>query len=392
MGRLVLNNLVDHFDQLSVFTYYQDLDVYQRSTIYNDPVNNGRLNMVLQDIVKTFGTTVQTDWSFGDHTVIAGFEYIYDDLTGYTRPGGITNPINVIEGSQTTKAVYLQDSWNVYGPITLVGGLRHTWVDMELSRFTEIPNLEKELSFTNLVGNLGLTVAVNDDLVLRAQYAQGFRTPDMAAKLTGTGDYIVPNYDLEPETSENYEIGARYYDGQLYADLSLFYNVVEDYMATKYLYTINNHWVSEYVNSSQYTAYGLELAAAWRIGETGFTPYGNITSIHTELEENDIKTRNTGTPKTWGTLGLKWETGLGDSGRFFTDASYRISGGSKLGATSWYDVHAGRTMDLTFGLEYGEAQKFKAIVSVRNVFDKDYEPAYFYYPGRHVVVSVSYMF
>ena len=46
------------------------------------------------------------------------------------------------------------------------------------------------------------------------------------------GGIIYPNADLDPETSNNYEIGARYDNGKLILDASVFYNDARDYIAT----------------------------------------------------------------------------------------------------------------------------------------------------------------
>ncbi|MDR0550145.1 MAG: TonB-dependent receptor [Deltaproteobacteria bacterium] len=393
-SKLTVNTLSNYLEEFSILVYYQEIDTVQQGN-YQNVVNhyNGEFRSMLEDIVNTYGATIQTNWSFGSHKVILGFEYLYDDLHSHT-----VSPTSnyFIDADQTTKAVYIQDSWNIYGPLTLIGGLRQTWIELGLNRFTLIPDRETKLKFDNLVGNLGLTFAVTDNFVLRGQYSQGFRTPDLASKLTGTS-YIVPRTDLGPEESENYEIGARYYDGDLFADVTFFHDKVENYISANYLYSAQGHWFWDYVNTSEYESYGLELAVSYRIGDTGFTPYGNITSLHTKFKEKvtQTETKNNGTPRAWGAIGLKWEKDFGDSGRFFSDAALRISGGSKLSSSRlgvWHVKEAGRTLDLTLGFQYGQESQVKAMLSVKNIFDKEFEASYFYYPGRHVLLTVLYSF
>ncbi|MDR2422210.1 MAG: TonB-dependent receptor, partial [Deltaproteobacteria bacterium] len=270
-GKLILRDLSNYLSELSIHAYYQQLDTIQSGLYQNAPgFRNGQFKSMLEDEVNSYGTTIQSVWSFGDHKAIVGFEYLHDDLRSHT----LSSTQNYyIDASQITKALYVQDSWNIYGPLTLVGGLRQTWIEMELERFTSNPDREMKLTFDNLVGNLGLTYEVTDNFVVRAQFSQGFRTPDLASKLTGTS-YIVPRPELGPEKSKSYEIGGRYYDGQLYFDASIFLNILNHYINANYLGTADGHWFWDYTNSAEYKSYGVEFAIAYRLGDTGFTPYG----------------------------------------------------------------------------------------------------------------------
>jgi outer membrane cobalamin receptor len=49
-------------------------------------------------------------------------------------------------------------------------------------------------------------------------------------------------------------------------------------------------------------------------------------------------------------------------------------------------------MDMNIGWQFGDRLKWKTILSVKNLFDKEYQPAYYGYPARHVVLSASLIF
>jgi hypothetical protein len=61
------------------------------------------------------------------------------------------------------------------------------------------------------------------------------------------------------------------------------------------------------INSDEYKVKGFELAGSLRLGETGFTPCGNLTIIDPEINFGDHTTKNTGSPRSWGTIGLIWD-------------------------------------------------------------------------------------
>ncbi len=391
-GTLVLDNLSENFKRLTVNTYYQFRDTIQSS----EALNSFAVSMKLQDISRSYGGNVQADWLlFDSHYVSIGMEYLYDKLHNNYRED-IGKPEYEFDATQRTIALFAQDEWSMTDDLALTVGLRQSWIKTSLGYYEKDPSRQDSTSASSLVGNVGLVYKGIENLALRAQYSQGFRTPDLAAQLTGTGIYLEPNTDLKPERSYNYEIGARYNNGSLMLDTSLFYTKIDDMMTTRVIGYIPPFWsVNETVNAGSYEAYGWELDAAWRIGDTGFTPYGNVTLMQTHLMHQDYTTEYNRVPKAWGTLGLRWEHVIDDRSRIFTDASYRMSAPYKYDGGDdqvWYEHKAGQNADFTVGLELGEEQQFKATLSVKNIFNEEYEPDYYYYPGTHAVLALSYEF
>ena len=107
------------------------------------------------------------------------------------------------------------------------------------------------------VFNVGLTWSGIPDLTLRATFAQGFRAPSLQEKYIVSsmgGGTILPNPGLKPETSNSYEIGARYVHGGLSVDVAAFYSDADDYI---YNSTINAaEQLSRYVNVSSAKTHG----------------------------------------------------------------------------------------------------------------------------------------
>jgi hemoglobin/transferrin/lactoferrin receptor protein len=404
IGTLTAENLSQYLERMTLNIHYQARDFLQRG-IHNNNANAGKMSVDLRDVTDSLGADIQFDFSLGAHLLNLGFEYEKDSLENESQVGFDAQNF-IYEANHTQIALFAQDTWNIYGPLSLNGGLRQTWITTELTRIDMDPKRVQKLNYDNLVGNIGLTYEATDNLMFRLRYSQGFRSPDLAAKVTGT-IYMEANSDVQPEKSENYEFGARYMDGSLYFDVAVFYDRVTDYMASRYLYTRpSGSWVSDFVNVAKYDAKGLEVELAYAIGETGFTPHLNFSLLDSALSYPTYETKNTGAPKKWGSVGLKWEKHFRDGeSRFFVDGTYRFSDGFGIefqrnphnpnaATTPWLATESGKTADINMGLDwgFGGAKKLKAVLALKNVFNKEYQPAYFYYPSRHVVLSVSYEF
>lgn len=75
-----------------------------------------------------------------------------------------------------------------------------------------------------------------ENLALRASWAQGFRVPILQELYVDTSmgsmsGVTLANRDLDPETSDNFEIGARYTNNGLNLDWAMFYQLADDYIA-----------------------------------------------------------------------------------------------------------------------------------------------------------------
>ncbi|MDR1608868.1 MAG: TonB-dependent receptor [Deltaproteobacteria bacterium] len=390
-GKLELYQLLPYLDKLTVRAYYQDRDTVQ----FGEWKATGELNTRLQDLIETYGLSLQGDFNIGSHSINLGFEFVHDDLTNHNIVGR-GNPEYSYDATQELKAIYIQDAWRLIDPLTLTVGLRQTWLTTSLDTFEEDPTRVKKLNFSNLVGNAGLVWQPLPELSIRAQYSQGFRTPDLASKLTGTGNYLLPNYDLEPETSQNYELGVRWHDGDIFFDASVFYNKVEDIMTSRSLGWVGNppHLLSTMMNAATYKVKGVEVAASWRLGESGFTPYGSFTYQDGTIQYEDHKNKNPGMPNAYGTLGLRWDREF-KTASIFADAAYRVSGGfveELEGGFILYRSSSGRNVDLNFGFESKGEKRFKAVLTIKNLLDEEFKPAYYGYPARHAVLSLSYIF
>lgn len=191
-----------------------------------------------------YGFSIQADWQIGDSNyLIAGYEISYDDLNAHSWNTG-TNVMPMMltdknyDGYQMTNAVYASMETLLSANLTLTYGARYTWVKTDMDSINNKMGTKTsgEGSDGKIVFNAGVLWHGTDNLTLRASYAQGYRSPilqelyiDTSMGSTGT---TYANPDLKPETSDNFEIGARWNSTGLSADLAIFYSTADDYIAT----------------------------------------------------------------------------------------------------------------------------------------------------------------
>lgn len=359
----------------------------------------------------SYGAVIQSEWSLGaDHYLVAGVDLYRDDLRadefresrlspgppflpGYPRSSNYR-----YEGTQDMLALFVQDEWQFHSHWTLTMGLRQTWVESSLDRTTN-PALERRRqSDDHLVGSLGLVYGGFDNWHLRALYSSGYRFPTLQSMFIGTVHgstaATLPNPDLDPETSHNFELGARYHDGSLNLDMALFYNLAEDYITTASI----DASTMQYTNIDQARTAGVELQLSRTWEPWNLTPYCAMAYLYRQYDGATLKTSRTGHPRWTGRLGLRGEGNLPQvaaalplHGDLFL--RWASSAREKTATTSIEDA-GWMTLNLGLGTRFGVQRPVHVNLNLNNLLDKQFREARnsINDPGRHLVVSVGWEF
>ncbi|MDR2503943.1 MAG: TonB-dependent receptor, partial [Deltaproteobacteria bacterium] len=265
-GFLELNQLSDRLPKIRLVAFVQET----RKDFYNDITVNTRTpagpGYMIMDVwqhpftlneQRSYGGTLQADWTVGDHYLITGADYLYDDLkatddrlgrvkiTQYIPPlfapnviaDTSTRDLYNYEAYQQTLALFVQDEWTFHPDWTLTAGLRFTLLESSLHGNNNPALSTGTDRDSHPTASLGLVYAGLKDWRLRLNYAQGYRYPLLNQLYIGTthggSGTAYPNPKLKPETSQNFEAGARYSAGGLSADLSLYYNRARNYISMR---------------------------------------------------------------------------------------------------------------------------------------------------------------
>lgn len=377
-----------------------------------------------------WGASLQVDWQLGaNNYLITGYDYNFDRLEADTvssakatgavgealttmkgvyekmpasRRPAIQKAIESMESSlnyhqksrhegwMETHAAYAQLESMLPGDFTLTLGARYTGVQSKMTTARGNKTLrtfgtglgvdvgEEASSFNGRpVFNAGLMWSGIEDLTLRATFSQGFRVPSLQEKyvLSAMGGGIIePNPDLEPETSNTFELGARYLHKGFMTDLALFYSHARDYIAQQ---TVDaDQQLYRYMNVAAARTYGAELAVHYEL-PYGFTPYASATWMRREYDYGDWKTWKSGSPELTGRAGIRYEKALTKDVTFHADAFTRFNTQSDLEEGDRDDKelthYAGwATANLAAGITFGDEKQYSLTGEVLNITNTPY--------------------
>lgn len=438
-GGLELSNLTDYFAKLKFNAYGQNTtkDFFNNVHVYNVRTVNSTVTEVVVDQnsravneQKSFGGNMQSEWLLGRHFVILGADYNKDTLNandyrlnGYTRRyvnGSLQADIPAAEAlyrykaNQSAVCLFLQDEWSFSDDFTATLGLRQTWIKSSL-RANNNPQLpaHNNISDAKLVGSAGLVYSGFNNWALRALWSQGYRFPALSQlyldAVHGQTGRILPNPYLKPETSNNYEIGARFSNNNWNLNAAFFFTNAKNFITPQKLGGGSNDY--QYVNMDKAVTYGLEIELDYTFAEYGLTPYTSATFMrrrHTgaisDLNNNPLtyKTYDTAVPAFQGRVGLKWQKDFDVAQNVFVDFYINWATSAK---NCFYDgtyTHAlitqrekgWQTLNLTVGTEWGAEQTWHASLSLRNITNKAYTQAgnNVEDPRFHVVLQMGFAY
>ncbi|MFT0531240.1 TonB-dependent receptor plug domain-containing protein [Castellaniella hirudinis] len=404
--------------KIHVDAYHQTVDrlFENRVEVQPTPFMNVKNTATSDDRNLNYGGTAQIDLALHpDHYTIAGLQYLMDDLdtsknsitTTATKPPMpmpgtkvTVSPTHTRASLQTT-SVFAQDEWSFARDFKLTAGLRYYHVSSSLDDTTNAALAGQGDSTTNrLVKSLGLTWTGLENTTLRALYSEGYTTPTLMQLYTdttaGSGNLTRANPGLKPETSQNYELGARYQHAGVVLDSAVFYTRAKDYISSTRCaaagtcpagYGVNDY---TYVNANRAETHGVELVAEYALPGTNFTPYVSGAWMQRELKYAAYSTKDSGVPSFSGRLGVRYDTMLYGAD-VWADLFVRAATSIKQ-ATS--ETESDRlpgwgTLNLAFGGTHGKDRKVQVGVQFNNILDKEYRAAFDSLPGTGRSVEVT---
>ena len=252
----------------------------------NTPIERVDINEFKQDV---FGGDVQLESNFAignsDHRLVYGVE-IYNTETSRPRDSSIINlndgsitkfvageefPNKTFPDTDTFRlAAYVQDEIEI-GQFSIIPGIRWDYYsltaneDADFARIN-VNNFEVEdVNESAFSPKLGIVYKATSELAFYGQYARGFRSPPYDDANIGFTNFafgytVLPNGDLEPETSDSFELGIRGAYPSLNFTLAGFYNDYDNFIDTVELGSRSTDGFRQFQsqNIDQAEIYGLE--------------------------------------------------------------------------------------------------------------------------------------
>lgn len=258
---------------------------------------------------------------------------------------------------------------------------------------------------TALSPKLGIVQALTDNTNLYAQYARGFRIPphDQAYQSHGIEPFYViqPNAELEPETSDSFEIGLKSFNGSLSYTVAAFYTDFTDFIDAQLIATEPTfipgveRSVFQFQNTESAYIYGAEFAAQYRFS----TPWIiNTAFTWTSGKDDTTDTYLTSISPWRGNVQLQYE----GSDWYAGTAARAASSMNRTPDSDTMDSSGWVTVDLMAGYTW---HNWQFNLSLQNLLDKRYIPyqlvagqpenatlEQYTQPGRNASLRVSYQF
>lgn len=223
---------------------------------------------------------------------------------------------------------------------------------------------------------------VSNQLTLFGQWAMGFRSPtanELYMTFGAPGTYLrTGNPELEPETSNGFDIGARFGDQNAGGKVTFFYNRYKNFIESRNLTTaeqiargidpsLGYMFVQTPVNINRAEIYGIELAAHKNF-DNGFNLRAGLAYAHGEnLETGKLLAS---VPPLKAIVGIGYATDI-----WGVDALWTGVSGVDDGSAASFKAPGYGIFDLTGWWEPEQVKGLRVQAGIYNVFDRTYYDA-----------------
>ncbi len=344
--------------------------------------------------LSNIGTTLQTDWDLHeDHFVIAGYQFVHDDVEQDRVRSVVTNgaslPSEFVyeEASRVMHSFYVQDKWEFLPDWMMTVGGRAFFFDAELDETTRDSFSPGTNSNEDVVGSIGVSYLGLEHTTIWGRWAQGYLFPTLNQTSTGAFagvDFVNPNSQLQPERSHTFDVGFRYDNGALSTDLSIFTTLAEDYIdfvrcseSSFDCFEEGGRSPRVYINADRAKTFGAEVGV--RYSGTFVEPYGSAAWIRRKLSREDLSTYDSGLPALSARVGVRRDVQLASALSGWVDTYLRLASESHerdgVGEAGLVRKSGWGTLNISAGLEIGSKKEMRIVADVLNIFDKAYTPA-----------------
>lgn len=420
-------DLTNYLTRLRWDAYYQKNHKEMRNYVSTfDAPAKVTTDSVADNRIKSFGTSLQADWQLGENNyLITGYEFVQDrleadttaDMTMVMKTGPMsrtmidTSTQRYVKGKETTNALFASMESTLPQDFVLNYGVRYTWVDSKVTKAWASKNgTAPGKVYTNFDDGSSAKVGSSSnsrpvfnfnvqwkglaDTTLRAGWSQGFRVPNLQEKYLINnmgGGTITGNPNLNPEKSNNFEIGARYAGSNLTTDFSLFYNITDDLISSvRDSTSVRDSFT--YVNADKAKTFGVELSVNYKINDI-FIPYTDLTVMRRKTEwGTGVSTYDSGVPAFNVRYGLKTEYPL-FNGRWNTDTYLRSRTATKSYSPSTNEttrIAGYTTLNFATTYHFGPQKRYMVSAEFLNITNQLYAyESSIYEPGRHFNFKLS---
>lgn len=349
---------------------------------------------------KSWDMDLNKRWNLGDHNLLAGVSYGQDKFNevfsainnwkSWSSDGTVTQRTG---GKDKYWSLYAQDKWNFAPKWTAYIGGRYDhyrkYDGYDTKNYTGKVDLSSGKSYEKFSPKLSLDYAANKDTNFYLSYGKSFNTPilyQLFRYSTFMGRNIYPNKDLEPETTDTWELGMKQkIGGKTDIAADVFYAKTKDY-----IHLNDSDKAHEfYENAGDAKTHGFEISLTQHHSDA-WSSYVNYTWQTGKIEGE----KNYDIPRHLLHLGTTysknpWTVNL--DGMFISD---RTEAGEESGHFKARDAYF--LMNLSTNYQFNK--NFGLQFAVNNLFDREYYDEdisnnhYYIGDGRTYTLTARYSF
>lgn len=361
---------------------------------------------------KVIGTQLNDVISFDKHKLTFGIDYKKDDYKSkrWDSEQKPTNPYNP-DYFNTKLAAYIQANLNFLDEkLTVSAGLRADKIKLKIAEDELLNSKEQTENYKEVNYNIGAKYKICEDFSAYSSFGTAFLSPT-ALHMAGAYEFSYSvfwdgveyagknrykgNPDLDPETSNTFELGLNYSKDKFSADISWF--------STNYENKITQEKKSDdmgdyytYKNSEKAQMRGFEAELSYDLTECfdnniSIEPYLKWTYLYHAKEENDNKETDLLYVKKHNAIfGLK----ISDMAKFDSNISFKYAGKRKetaMGIDGPFEMPQYFVVDVSASYRINEM--FKLGLYANNLLDERYCEKYGYLlPGRNFMAKICMKF
>ncbi len=211
------------------------------------------------------------------HELGFGFE-VYRDRVESAR-----SRTNIVTGAREVRAsrfpdgstmawagVYAADRWTLHPRFDLLAGARFTRYDIDVT--PTINGIGVQMQPQDVSGSLGAVFRLTDDLNLVANAGRGFRPPnifDLGTFGARGNRFSIPNPDLDPESVYTFDLGLKFANESMRAELMAFRSDYRDKITQVLTGDVdsNGRVIVQSRNATRLRLRGVEAGGMWQAGD-----------------------------------------------------------------------------------------------------------------------------
>lgn len=296
-------------------------------------------------------------------------------------------------------AVFGQANWRLSDATNVIGGLRWNKEEITVDYVNQLTDPDNPIAESDsdsvVVGNLSVQHFLNEDVMLYARYARGYK--GQAYDIGSGFDQDKADNPAEPETSDAYELGVKsmLLDNRLQLNATLFYTEYEDFQAQSNSTTEDGALSTRLNNVGDLETSGVELEGVALLGDNLTLTFGaayidatikeflGADCYQGQTEEQGCidDTQNIfdgalpNSPEWKYSLVADYQMDMGSMPFYgFLNASYiwqdEVQFDLLQNPETTHDSYG--VLDLSFGINEAASDRYRVTVFVNNVTDENY--------------------